>query len=104
MPVDTLHSHKTGLSPHHPLPVGTHLPYCRVKMIHNYSKEYYYILSLNKMSIILVNYPIRGFSISVYSFGFILQKYVCMNYVYMYILIFTGEGDTTPTIVNLDRK
>lgn len=43
-------------------------------------------------------------SISVYRFAFILQKYVCMNYVYVCILIFTGEGDTTPTIVNLDRK
>lgn len=61
MLVDTLHSHKIGLSPHHPLPVGTHLQYCPVKVTHYYSKEYYYILSFNKMSVILVNYPIHGY-------------------------------------------
>ena len=38
-------NHKTGLSSHHPLP---YFQLCLIKVIQNYSKEYYYIIFLNK--------------------------------------------------------
>lgn len=65
---------KQAFSSYHPIPVGMCIQYCPVKVIHNYSKEYYYILSLNKMSRILVNYRIHGYlNFSIYLWLYITE-------------------------------